>query len=60
MQIRNCLQAPQYGPSRVPLSDNARKLFDLAMQSSEFKKMMELYTGVKDPSSIIEKCAQMW
>lgn len=46
--------------TRSQLSDNARRLFDLAMQSTEFKKMMELYTGVKDPSSIIEKYAMMW
>lgn len=26
--------------TRAKLSDNARKLFDLAMQSGEFKKMM--------------------
>jgi len=45
---------------RANLSDNARKLFDLAMQSGEFKKMMELYTGVKDPTDVIEKYAAMW
>ena len=80
--------------ARSKLSDNARKLFDLAMQSGEFKKMMvrparsdcacfsapvtpeasrilgfpgltgvcwtisqELYTGVKDPTDVIEKYA---
>jgi hypothetical protein len=45
---------------RSRLSDNARKLFDLAMQSHEFKNMMELYTGVKDPTDVIEKYAAMW
>lgn len=32
--------------TRSKLSDNARKLFDLAMQSSEFKKMMVIGVAV--------------
>lgn len=32
--------------TRSKLSDNARKLFDLAMQSSDFKKMMVMGMGV--------------
>ena len=45
---------------RANLSDNAKKLFDLAMQSPEFGAMMHMYTGVRDPTEIIEKYAGMW
>jgi hypothetical protein len=33
-------QSAALSSTRGKLSDNARKLFDLAMQSNEFKKMM--------------------
>lgn len=42
------------------LSDSAKKLFDLAMESDQFRQMMQLYTGMEDPTSVIEKYAEMW
>lgn len=30
---------------RLGLSEDARRLFDMAMESFEFKRMMQLYTG---------------
>ena len=42
------------------LSDSAKKLFDLAMESDQFRQMMQLYTGMEDPTSVIKKYAEMW
>ena len=42
------------------LSPEATELFDLAMQSPEFRAMMQLYTGLEDPTAIIEKYARLW
>jgi len=44
---------------RENLSENAKKLFDLAMKSDEFRNMMQLYTGMDDRTSIIDKYAEM-
>lgn len=30
------------------------------MQSAEFGGMMQMYTGVRDPTEMIEKYAGMW
>jgi hypothetical protein len=45
---------------RGQLSENARTLFDLAMQSDEFRKLMQMYTGASDPTPLVEKYAATW
>ena len=45
-------RAAQEVPRPPGLTDNAQRLFDMAMRSGEFREIMRLYTGLQDPSQV--------